>query len=416
MTALGRRAFLSGTAATAALSVLSACGGNNGRSSSDGELRQWYHAYGEKGVREAVQKYADAYDKSDVKMQWQTSTNYAQQLSTALINNGGPDVFEAQLNMDMVRGKQVVPLDDLIDPVRDDFVPATLQTNTVDGKLYGIPMVEDMQLLYYRKSLLRKAKVDPPTTVDALIAATRKLATDDVKGLFVGNDGGVGVLGGPALWSVGLTYITEDHQIGFDDPQAVTALGKLHELYATNATLRQGTTDWSDPSAFINGEVAMQWTGLWNMKLIQDKWKDDFGVLPYPQLNAAGAPSVPIGTFAEMVNGHSSQQKAAKAFVKWLWIDKTEYQLEFNTAFGFHLPPRKSIAAQAQTLKSGPAAEAARLSQQYSHPAAPPEWTPAMSSAYSDALTNVILKGSDPAKELKNVRGKVDQELKRLFA
>ena len=93
---------------------------------------------------------------------------------------------------------------------------------TYKGKLYAVPQVTDMQLLVYRKSLLagrRGAAARRPST--SCIAAAKKLTTDKVKGLFVGNDGGVGVLGGPLLWSAGLDYLTDGQtQFGFDDPAA----------------------------------------------------------------------------------------------------------------------------------------------------------------------------------------------------
>ena len=52
-------------------------------------------------------------------------------------------------------------------------------------------MVDDMGVLYYRKSMLDKAGVKPPTTIDELIAASKALTTKDQKGLFIGNDAGV---------------------------------------------------------------------------------------------------------------------------------------------------------------------------------------------------------------------------------
>jgi multiple sugar transport system substrate-binding protein len=44
----------------------------------------------------------------------------------------------------------------------------------VDGKIYQVKMVDDMGVLYYRKSILEKAGVQPPTTIDELIAAPRR--------------------------------------------------------------------------------------------------------------------------------------------------------------------------------------------------------------------------------------------------
>ena len=39
---------------------------------------------------------------------------------------------------------------------------------TWEDKIYGIPQTTDMQMLYYRKSVLDKAGVQPPTTLVAL--------------------------------------------------------------------------------------------------------------------------------------------------------------------------------------------------------------------------------------------------------
>lgn len=415
-----RRTFLrqaGGLAGLGALGALGACGSNSGRSGGGGSgvsLAQWYHAYGEKGTEQAAKRYAAAYKKAKVTVQW-TPGDYTSKFAQALLTGSGPDVFEDQLNVEMVHSKQIVALDDVMGSAKSDFVPAALETMTVDGKVYGIPMVEDMQLLYYRKSMLAKAKVNPPQTVDELIDAAKALNSKKVKGLFVGNDVGVSVLGGPALWSVGLVYVTPDHTVGFDDPKAATAVGKLRELAQTKALLLGAPTDWSDPSAFTQGLTAMQWSGLWAMPAIQQALGDDFGVAPFPPLDSGGKPSVPIGTFGAMVNAKSDHVDAAKEFVKWLWITRTDFQTDFNTSYGFHLPPRASIASKADKLKSGPPADAVRFSQQYALPATPPDWTPKMSTAYADALGNIIKKGSDPQKELAGVVSTVQTELKRIY-
>src|SRR5882757_1236738 len=168
----GRRAFLRGTGGVATLGALAACGSNHGSAGSSGSsgLAQWYHAYGEKGTEQAAKRYAAAYTKAKVDVQW-IPGQYVTKLSSGLLGSSGPDVFEDQLNVDLVHAKEVIPLDDVLGLAKSDFVEATLATNTVDGHVYGIPMVEDMQLLYYRKSLLAKAKVKPPTTLDELAAA-----------------------------------------------------------------------------------------------------------------------------------------------------------------------------------------------------------------------------------------------------
>ena len=103
----------------------------------------------------------------------------------------------------------------------------------------------------------------------------------------------------------------------------------------------------------------MQWTGLWAMPGIVAGIGDDFGVLPWPALDAQGTPATFWGGWSEMVNAARTRTSAeAKKFVNWLWIQKTDLQQDWALSYGFHVPPRQSAAAAAEPLKSGPGSEA----------------------------------------------------------
>jgi len=147
---------------------------------------------------------------------------------------------------------------------------------------------------------------------------------------------------------------------------------------------------------------------------IRQAFDDDFGVLPFPKLDGSGAPSVPVGAYGAMVNAKSEHVAEAKAFVKWLWIDNSKDQEDFNLSYGFHIPPRKSLAAKASKLQSGVAADTVKLNQDYGH-TDNPAWTPKMGTAFTDMLTNVIKKGADPAAEIAKAEKTVNAELQRLF-
>ena len=421
MSGFSRRQVLGLGGGLAALAV-AGCGSNSGRPSSGGgdgakpTLSQWYHQYGEAGTQQAVERYAKEYPDATVSIQWSPG-DYDKKVATTLLTEQGPDVFEYGNGptIDMIKSGQVVDLSDVPGDAKADFTPALISRMTYQGKLYGIPQVSDMQLLVYRKSLLSAAGVQPPQTFDELLDAAKKLTTDKVKGLFVGNDGGVGTLGGPALWSAGLDYLTEDGKFGFDDPLAAEALKKLRELFTSKALLLGAPADWSDPSAFTQGLTAMQLTGLWTLPAIEKAFKDDYGVLPWPKLNSTtGAPSVPVGAYASCVSSKSKNVDAAKKFVKWLWVDQTDKQLDFAQSYGFHIPARKSLVEKAEKLKSGPAAEAAKFVNENGHAQTPLLWSPKSGTAYSDALNRIIRSGSDPATEIKTVKAVVEAELKRI--
>ncbi|MBX7547015.1 ABC transporter substrate-binding protein [Streptomyces sp. NPDC055966] len=412
--AMSRRALLVAGAGVGA-GALAACGSDTGRGGggSGAALSQWYHQYGEPGTQQAVQRYAAAYKKAHVTVQWRPG-NYDQQTAAALLTDSGPDVFEVNgPTLDQIQGGQVVDLTDLLDGVKDDFNPAVLTPKTYKGRIYGIPQVVDMQLLYYRKSLLKAAGVQPPATLDALVDAARTLTTSKVKGLFLGNDGGAGVLGGTPLYAAGLELVTEEGKAGFDDPAAARTLGKLRRLYADKSLLLGAPADWSDPSALLQGLTAMQWCGLWALPQIKQQLGDDFGVLPFPADGGQGRPTVPVGAYGAAVSARSRHREAAREYVKWLWVERTDYQEDFALSYGFHIPARISLAKKATQLHSGPAADAVRLATEHGY-AQPLLWTPAAQTAYQDALSRIIKSGADPESELRAVVRKVSGELDRV--
>src|SRR5689334_8625533 len=83
-----------------------------------------------------------------------------------------PDVFKfwsfTSLLKPLIDGGFVAPLD------RADFdnlgyLPGALDTNTYNGKLYGIPVSTDFWVIYYNKKLFKEAGIERvPTTLDEL--------------------------------------------------------------------------------------------------------------------------------------------------------------------------------------------------------------------------------------------------------
>jgi multiple sugar transport system substrate-binding protein len=430
-----RRQILAGLGLTAAAvggaPLLSACGGgSSGLSGDDGggggasgakpTINQWYHQYGEAGTQQAVERYAKEYPDATIKVQW-TPGDYTSKLNSGLLSSSGPDVFESSPNIDQVKSGQVVALDDIMADVKDDYTEADIKSSTVDGKIYQIKMVDDMGVLYYRKSTLEKAGIQPPTSVDELIEASKGLTTGDQKGLFIGNDAGVtpsfggGSLLGPILWTVGSDYLTSDNKPGFTTPEVKQSFAKMRELFESKSLLLGAPTDWWDPSSFTQGLAAMQWCGLWAMPGIQKAIGDDFGVVAWPAFSSSvGKPSTFAGGWGAMVSAKARDVEAAKAFVKWLWIDNSAAQEDFNLSYGFHIPPRKSLAAKAEKLQAGPASDALKIFNE-SAVAANPAWTPKMGNAYADAATEIVRKGGDIDTNLAKAEKAVDAELQRLF-
>jgi multiple sugar transport system substrate-binding protein len=421
---LSRRRFLQYSGAmTLGGSLLAACagtssGGGGGSSANLPTLQQWYHQYGEKGTHEAVLRYAKEYTKANVKVNWVPGVGnaYGDKVNAALLGSNPPDVFEQSgVTVAQVKAGQLEPLDDLINPVKSDFTPASLKGVTVNGKIYAIPMIIDMGVIYYRKSLFQKAGIDqPPATMDDLIAAAKKLSNGNMKGLYVGPDGGVNALTYILGWSAGSQFISDDNKIVFNNDRVALAYEKLKELNASGGILPDAPTFWWDPGSINNGLCAMQWCGLWALREVKGALGDDFGIMPWPALDAQGTPATFSGGWQEMIAAKSKNIDAAKAYVKWLWIDNAKVQMDWNTGYGLHVPPRQSTAAQDTFLKTGLPAEAVQILQKYGQ-ANTPYWDSAMDTALTDAVSSILKHGANPMSALNTAADKSNTELQKLL-
>jgi len=376
-----------------------------------------YHQYGEEGTQDAVNKYAKDYTAAnpnvEIEVTWQLG-DYGQALAASLLGDAAPDVFEVNgVTSDMVKQGQVAPLDDLYDAaLKEDFGEANLAAATLDGKTYWVMMLTDTGGCYYRKSLLEGAGLAVPTTFDELIAASKALATGRQKGLFLSNAGGADSLVGPIVWSGGGDFLTKDGKPGFNLPLVAQGITKLKELNDSGSLLMGSTTDYWDPSAFIQGATAMQWTGLWAFPAINKALGDDVGVFAWPSTGEGGKSSTFWGGWGECVNGKSPNLDAAKAYVKYLWIDNKDVQTDWNVGYGFHVPPRKSAADVAEKLQVGAAADMVKNLYEFGV-GNDPLWTPAMGTALGTVFTNVVQNGADPQAELDAAEKTVNDELSR---
>ncbi|MCC2592670.1 extracellular solute-binding protein [Tessaracoccus sp. OS52] len=428
---LNRRTLLTFGGGLAATATLAACGNNNplasqtptsGETSADATgtpadvtLQQWYHEYGEAGVKEAVEGYAADYSGATVEVKW-TPGDYASILAAQLLTDDVPDVFEVEQggSLDMIRSGQLADLTDLIEPVRDQFNASVMERFTFDGLVHGIPQTIDMQLLYYRPSLLDAAGVQPPKTFDELVAAINAVKTDDIGGLFAGNDGGVGVLGTLFIWASGHDQLNEERtEAAFLTDDFYNALIAYRDLSESGGVVQAASAEWYSGDAFINGEAAFQWGGLWSLPDIQAAHGDDVGVLPFPAIGPNGRVAVPFGAFGACVAAKGKNVEAAKEFVKWLWIDQEDKQVDFSNSYGTHIPAKDALVAKADKLSEGPGADAARFVAESGF-ANDIMWSGALGDAFGAAVSNVIKQGADPAAEFADFQALAVSELEKL--
>ncbi len=113
-----------------------------------------------------------------------------------------------------------------------------------------------------------------------------------------------------------------------------------------------------------------------------------------------------------MVNAQGPQIAEAKKYVQWLWITNKKIQQDWCLSYGFHVPPRLSVAQTATALRASVPAQAVKDLAAHGR-ALPPTWNAAMTTALTDAVTNILKEGRPAAPEIQNAAEKCERELQR---
>ena len=68
-------------------------------------------------------------------------------------------------------------------PLDPDFVPSAVKVEELNGALYGVPSIGNVQMFAYRKDLLESAGLKPPKTMSEVVDDASKLGAGPLKGI-----------------------------------------------------------------------------------------------------------------------------------------------------------------------------------------------------------------------------------------
>jgi multiple sugar transport system substrate-binding protein len=154
---------------------------------------------------------------------------------------------------------------------------------------------------------------------------------------------------------------------------------------------------------------------MWAVPGIKKAIGDDFYATPFPKFDDQGKFVTFMGGWAEFVNAKGKHIDESKAFTKWLWIDNTEDQKDWALSYGFHIPPRLSVAKAAAPLQASPAKDITQYYYDYGRGEGPlmdsQMWT-----YFNNAVANIVKNGADPKAELDNAQKQCQAELDKVLA
>ena len=198
---------------------------------------------------------------------------------------------------------------------------------TYFGKLYGLPTSTDGGLLYYRKDLLEKYDLQPPTSFDEMKAACDKIWAGEGKGklgCYAGQFNkyeGLVVNFAEAVNGAGGVIVGDDGKPNVATPEATKGLQTLVDWFK-DGYIPKGAITWEEEhgrTAFQHGELIFHrnW-GYVYAHGQQDKdsvIKDKFDTAPLPGITGPGVSS--LGGHAFAVGKHAVNKGTALEFLKF---------------------------------------------------------------------------------------------------
>jgi len=357
--------------ATSALGVAACGGGSDGRGGDGGKvtLTFWHNATTGDGKAFWDRTAADfeaANPNVTIKIQSIQNEDLDGKLQTALNSGDAPDVFLQRGGgkmAAMVKAGQLMDITDSItDATKQVITAGSFKAETIDNKVYAMPMGVLPGGFFYSKDLFARAGItQTPTTLAELRTDVDKLKAAGIAPIAVGAKDAW-----PAafyyyffaLRECSSTTVTETAKsLAFNEPCWLKAGQDVQDFAATkpfnNGFLTTSAQQGAGSSAGLlaNHKAAMELMGAWDPGVIASLTPDqkplsDLDWFPFPNIEGgAGEPGAMLGG----VDGFSCSAQAPKAectaFLNYMAT--TKVQEDFYKAF--HSPPVNSEAQKIVT-------------------------------------------------------------------
>jgi multiple sugar transport system substrate-binding protein len=251
-------------------------------------------------------------------------------LDSRIANKGGdPDIYWAdqpRVSALAARG-EAEDLTAVFASTKDTFDPTAYDAGVFQDKLWALPIANSTQLLYYNKTLLKKAGLTNPSPSTEQRMTWEQLTTDAKKAKEAGAKYGflfgqfdryyqlepLPVQLGGSVGATGDGNLTPD----FTSDAWVTAFTWYRSLFEDGVSPRGMKSEQTDP-AFLAGQAAYMVEGPWLLPQLQAS-KVDWGVAPQPVFDG-GKPATPTGSWSLGMNPFSKQKEAAAVFLNWMTV------------------------------------------------------------------------------------------------
>jgi multiple sugar transport system substrate-binding protein len=334
-----------------------------------------------------------------------TDTNRATLATQISGGSATPDVFMGDViwPAQFAAHQLAVPLSDYLPASYwAQFAPGLVQGASYKGKVYGSPLFEDQGFMYYRKDLLAKEGLQPPTTWEQVESDAVKLKNAGlVKYGFVFQGAsyeGLTCNFMEYLTSAGGTATNTDYtKANLDSPAAVKAVTFMRSLISSGATPAAVSTfqEAQSMSIFAAGDAGFlrNWDYAYSNATTPATGKlkpSQVGVEPMPAFAGQPTPGYSnIGGWNMYINPHSKNINLDLTFIKYL--ASPDAQTILATKYS-EIPTTTVVRSSPQVAALNPVLAIITKTKLVPRPAGTPNY-PALSTAIYTNV-NAALAGS----------------------
>lgn len=358
------------------------------------------------------------------------------QLMTAVRGGTGPDIYMLDRFTVAQRAAAGV-LEDLTEVMEavapdlpDSYIPYAWAETQFQGRTYALPFDTDARVLYYNRSMLAAAGIDPdlldPSNGPITLAQAREIAQAIDQTDADGNYTQVGFIPYDIMYSQGWHYTwgfnfggrfadLDAGRVTPTDPGVVAGFEFIRDWAAQMDPQRAQTfiSTYAPPNTppqqnpFLTERVAMMVNGDWVLKWLDQYAPElDYGVTYIPVPSAGAQPATWAGGWALVVPTGSDHVEEAFAFMRWFAGEAGQRMYTEGTA---HLPTYARLMEDDSLFGVDHQFFRASLAFANSRPPLP------VGALYWDALTRaasaVTLQQEDPATALQRVADEVQPQL-----
>ena len=244
------------------------------------------------------------------------------------------------------------------------FTPGSIQSNTFEGDVYGVPWYTDVGLLYYRKDLLEQSGFsEPPKTWEELKQQAQKVQQDagtKFGFVFQGARGESGVCNGLEYIRThggDVTDLNDVNKVVVDSPESVAGLTTWRSMIEDGVSPQSVTTftELESQASFIGGDAVFirNWPYLYGLISDPEQSKitpEQVGVVPLP-IAEGGEIAGTLGGWNMLINANAEDPEAAFQFAEF--ATSTEIQ-KFYAQEAKFVPTRTELLQDPDVQKAIP--------------------------------------------------------------